>query len=201
MDFFFVKSGIELPIRIFSNAVRSAMPTVSIIFNRWIFRLCLCGSCFARWALNWWYRRKISARFWLYVAIIHFHINDFHELYLRGQFLNFLLRNHNTFSVWLLGYLKTFDSIHTFNSSFSWYKSGESSGTKPIPFNENDAVMPRTLARWSHWSPWPLNTRKTFGPNTNRTVVVVLSWVRTNPKKYLTSGPACGKINKLKSKN
>lgn len=86
---------------------------------------------------------------------------------------------------------------HTFNSSFSWYKSGESSGTKPMPFNENDAVIPRTLARWSHWSPWPRNTRNTFGPNTNTTVVVVDNCVRIKPKKYLTSGPACGNIIKL----
>lgn len=70
-----------------------------------------------------------------------------------------------------------------------------------MPFKENDAVIPRTRARLSHWSPWPRKTRRTFGPKTSRMVVVVDNCVRTNPKKYLTSGPARGNMHKLDERN
>lgn len=90
--------GSKLPIRMLSNAIRSAVSTVSAVtiftdssrLLRWIFRLC-CGR-FIRWTLNgsvW--RIKIAARFWFNVPIIHFHIHDFHEFNSSGQFLNFLL--------------------------------------------------------------------------------------------------------------
>lgn len=68
----------------------------------------------------------------------------------------------------------------------------------PPPLMQKDADMPRALDRWSHLSPWPLNTRISFGPKTRMMVVVVDSCVRTNPSRYLISGPACGKIKRLR---
>lgn len=41
----------------------------------------------------------------------------------------------------------------------------------------------------------------TFGKNTNSTVVDVDSCVLMNPSRYLMSGPARGRINKLKNSN
>lgn len=87
-----------------------------------------------------------------------------------------------------------------FNSSFSWYKSTPSSGMSPPPLIQKDADMPRALDRWSHLSPWPLNTRSNFGPKTRMMVVVVESCVRTKPNRYLISGPACGKMKRLRTK-
>lgn len=199
---FLREKEIELPGRIFSYAIRSAVTIFAnhTLFRCWIFRLCC--RCFARWTLYWWCWWKIAARFWLYMTVIHFHINDFHEFNLSCQLLNLLLRKLK-FRNWIIhqSTKSVFNIIimirQTFNSSFSWYKSGESSGTKPIPFSENEAVMPRTRARWSHWSPWPRKTRNTFGPKTKTTVVVVDNWVLMNPKKYFTSGPACGNMIKL----
>lgn len=43
-----------------------------------------------------------------------------------------------------------------------------------------------------------LNLILTLGRNTSKTVVDVESWVRMKPSKYFISGPALGKINKLK---
>lgn len=165
-------------------------------------RTCLGYRSFDHWTLQ---RncRKVTARLGFYVAIIHFHVDNFHKFNLRSKLLNFLLENgerqHEVVDKLKVSKIeiKLFHIQFTFNSSFSWYKSGESSGTRPMPFNENDAVMPRTRARLSHWSPWPRSTRKTFGPKTSIMVVVVDNCVRTNPKKYLTSGPARGNMNKL----
>lgn len=105
----------------------------------------------------------------------------------------------NNFCVAVL--LCCYFSLRTFNSSFSWYRSGESSGTKPMPLSENEAEIPRTRDRLSHWSPCPRSTRTTFGPNTRATVTDVESCVRMKPSKYLMSGPACGNINKLQEKH
>lgn len=38
----------------------------------------------------------------------------------------------------------------------------------------------------------------TLGPKTNTIVTEVLSWVLTKPRKYFMSGPACGKMIRLK---
>lgn len=49
-----------------------------------------------------------------------------------------------------------------------------------------------------HNLPWPRATRRIFGPNTSAMVVDVDNCVRMNPKRYFMSGPACGKIIKLR---
>ena len=47
-------------------------------------------------------------------------------------------------------------------------------------------------------SPVPAITRRNLGPNTRIMVVVVLSWVLRNPRKYLVSGPLFGRKRMLR---
>lgn len=104
---YFERISIELPGRIFSYAIRSAVSTVSILADATrllfgIFHCCCLGcSCLTRWALNWRCGRKIATRFRFNMPIVHFHVYDFHEFDSCSELLDFLLWKQNR-SAWVL---------------------------------------------------------------------------------------------------
>lgn len=96
---------IKLPGWIFANAHCSTVTTLTAmtiiadatarLLQTAFCCLCLCHCQFIGWTLYRCGRWKIAARLWFYMTIIHFHIHNFHELNLSGQFLNFLLQRKN----------------------------------------------------------------------------------------------------------
>lgn len=129
-----------LPNWIVTNAVWSTVTIFAdaAILLRWMFaslRLCTLSKC----AL---YIRicKISSRFWFYMTIIHFHIDNFHKLYLCSKLLNFLLNDCNNI----------FSCVSKSNSSSSSIMRQRWCRNKIKNYLSNSDIMLITIIRWVH---------------------------------------------------